>query len=105
MNLFSFRNIRTFGPAILVSFLGFFIGYFEKTNEELSTISKEQIKLSYQVADFMKTASQVDGQLKSLSAKVDNIITQTNKNTSDIEKITIRIDYLEGKGVNTVHKQ
>lgn len=97
MNLFNIKNVKTFGPAILVSFLGFFIGYFEKTTHELDVISKEQIKLSYQVSSFMDILAKMDIKIENLDKKVDKVMAQANENAINIEKITVRIDYLEGK--------
>lgn len=98
MNPFSLKNFKNYGLPLLISFLGFFIGYTQKTNTELEGIHQEQTKITNQVENYATILQRIEEKVDSLAVKVDVNEVDIAKCKEDIDKINIRMDFLEGKG-------
>lgn len=98
MNPFSLKNFKNYGLPLLISFLGFFIGYTQKTNAELEGIHQEQTKITNQVENYATILQRIEEKIDSLAIKVDVNEVDIAKCKEDIDKINIRMDFLEGKG-------
>lgn len=98
MNPFSLKNFKNYGLPLLISFLGFFIGYTQKTNVELEGIHQEQTKITNQVENYATILQRIEEKVDSLAIKVDVNEVDIAKCKEDIDKINIRMDFLEGKG-------
>lgn len=98
MNPFSLKNFKNYGLPLLISFLGFFIGYTQKTNTELEGIHQEQTKITNQVENYATILQRIEEKVDSLAIKVDVNEVDIAKCKEDIDKINIRMDFLEGKG-------
>lgn len=98
MNPFSLKNFKNYGLPLLISFLGFFIGYTQKTNVELEGIHQEQTKITNQVENYATILQRIEEKVDSLAVKVDVNEVGIAKCKEDIDKINIRMDFLEGKG-------
>lgn len=98
MNPFSLKNFKNYGLPLLISFLGFFIGYTQKTNAGLEGIHQEQTKITNQVENYATILQRIEEKVDSLAIKVDVNEVDIAKCKEDIDKINIRMDFLEGKG-------
>lgn len=98
MNPFSLKNFKNYGLPLLISFLGFFIGYTQKTNTELEGIHQEQTKITNQVENYADILQRIEEKVDSLAISVNTNTANIAKCNEDIDKINIRIDFLEGKG-------
>lgn len=98
MNPFSLKNFKNYGLPLLISFLGFFIGYTQKTNAELEGIHQEQTKITNQVENYADILQRIEEKVDSLAIRVNTNTANIAKCNEDVDKINIRIDFLEGKG-------
>lgn len=88
MNPFSLKNLKQYGMPLLISFLGFFIGYTQKTNAKLEGIYEEQTKITYRIDSYADIMSRIE-------LKVDELTKVVDKHTDDIEQLKVRINVLE----------
>lgn len=97
MNPFHFKNLKSFGLPLLISFLGFFIGYTQKTDEKIEGIYQEQTKITYQMENNVNILARIELKVDELAGRVEQNTVEIAKHTKEIEKMGLRIDFLESK--------
>lgn len=97
MNPFSLKNLKSYGLPLLISFLGFFIGYTQKTNLKLEGIYDKQTEITYQIENYADILHRIENKVDGLAVKVETNTSDIAKCNRDITNLKYRVTYLEGK--------
>ena len=99
MNSLNLSNFRNMAFPLILSILGFFVGNYQKTNAAISEINKTQLEITYQIANSADMLQRIDSAVSEVKHRVEKNSELITKHTDEINKINVRVTYLEGKGV------